>query len=311
MTAIQPRRLTMKSTQDLVEAVPLFLSFHPHNSFVMVALPTATGVAHAFGGRIDLPETVEDITDCLASFLGPARRNHAQRVILYVYDDHEEWPPLLDIANAMFESEGIAVVDLIHVHHGVGHSKKRPEDHAIIAQPGQIAAQGVADGHVTEASREAYVTRVASTVDPRLFYPTSEITEHDARAYVEWIIDRIGREELTVEQVASLAAALHDPDARDRLLQQITTATVPGGEHWWASVARNTPSCPETQHLFGPIALGLYLHGTTPLAWAVLERAPVHTFLVDVAHKVLGLGLDPNRFLEAYNRADEDEEAGR
>lgn len=311
MTARHPTHLTMKSTQDLVEAVPLFLSFHPHNSFVMVALPDATGVSHAFGGRVDLPESVEGITDCLASFMGPALRNDAKRVILYVYDELEDWPPLLEIANAMFESAGIAVIDLIHVHHGVGDSKQRPDDRATIAQPGRIAAQGVADGHVAEASREAYVARVASTVDPSLFLPTTEITGPDAHAYVDWVIDRIGGEELTVEQVVSLAAALHDPDARDRLLEHVTTTHVPGGEHWWASVARNTPSCPDTQHMFGVIALGLYVHGTTPLAWAVLERAPVHTFLVDVAHKVLSVGLEPDRFLEAFNRANEGEEADR
>ena len=305
MTANEPTRLTMKTTQDLVEVVPLFLSFHPHNSFVMVALPTATSLSNAFGGRIDLPESVEDITDCLTAFMSPALRNNAKRVILYIYDDLEEWPPLLEIASAMFESAGIAVVDLLHVHHGVGDSKRRPDDRATIAEPGRIAVQGVADGRVTEASREAYVARVASTVDPRLFYPTSEITEHDAHAYVDWVIDRIGREELTVEQVVSLAGALHHPDARDRLLDQITTARVPGGDYWWASVARNTPSCPDTQHLFGPIALGLYVHGTTPLAWAVLDRAPVHTALVDIAHKVIDIGLDPSRFLEAFNRADE------
>lgn len=298
VTASTPIRLVLSTTQDVVEAVPTLLGFHPENSFVMVAVANSR---HPFGGRVDLPVTIDEIPDVISAMIGPALRNDAHRVLLYLYDDEQQWPDLLEIAHAAFESAGIGVVDLVHVHHGTADSKNRPLDTVILDQPGKIAAQAAYQGRAASRDRAAHIARVASKVDPRLYFPTEDIAPEDACAYAGRVIDRIAGEELTLEEVVHLAAAVHDPDARDRILGHImATPKTPGGADWWASVARNTLSCAETQHLFGLIALGLYMNGEGSLCWTVIDRAPLRTNLVDLALQVVGLGINPDRVADQW-----------
>lgn len=296
MTARTPMRLVLSTTQDVVEAVPAILGFHPHDSFVMLAVDGSNSV---FGGRSDLATDIDEIPSAISAMLYPAVSNNAKGVILFVYDDEPRWPYLLEAAYAAYEEAGVPVIDLIHVHHGTADSKKRPHETVTLDQPGKIAAQVAYEGFAASRDREEHVTRVASDVDPARFLPAYEFTPEEARDFAAHVRNRIAGEELTLDEVIRLAAAVHDDVARDLLLERImTTSRTPGGHKWWASVARNTPSCADTQHLFGLIALGLYTNGEGALCWGVLDRAPVRTNLVNLALQLLRQGVKPDRVAE-------------
>ncbi|MCW2735585.1 DUF4192 family protein, partial [Nocardioides sp.] len=159
-------RLAARTPEDIAAFVPLALGFVPERSVVMVSIGAgARGGLHA---RVDLPPDPDDVDDVVEALLRPARRHDLREVVVVVYDDdttvadeaawavHEE-----------FTAAGIRVREVLRVH----------DDHWYAVLPGaplaayrgvpftlaehRFTAQGVYDGRVTHASREALRATIA------------------------------------------------------------------------------------------------------------------------------------------------------
>ncbi len=153
-----PTRMRARTPDDIAAIVPLSLGFVPQRSVVLLGVGSPGGMS----ARVDLPHDPDDVDDVVEALLRPARRNDVREVVVVVYDDdttvadeaawsvHEE-----------FTAAGIHVHEVLRVH----------DDHWYAVLPGAplaayqgvpftlaehpFTAQGVFDGRVTHASREA------------------------------------------------------------------------------------------------------------------------------------------------------------
>ena len=151
-------RLLARTPADLAAFAPLALGFVPERSVVMISVGSAGGM-HA---RVDLPHDPDDVDDVVEALLRPARANGVKEVVVMVYDDDTT---VADEAAWSLHEEltaaGIRVREVLRVHDGHWYAVLPGAPLAAYrGVPFELAehaftAQGVFDGRVTHASREA------------------------------------------------------------------------------------------------------------------------------------------------------------
>ena len=270
--------MTARTPDDIAAFIPLALGFVPERSVVMISVG-APGGMHA---RVDLPHDPDDVDDVVEAFLRPARRHHVRAVIFAVYDDDTTVAD--EAAWALyegFEAAGIAVKETLRIH----------DDHWFAVLPGReitaydgvrfarsdhsFTAQGVFDGRVTHASREA----LRATIAP------------DARAIavtLDHLRDAVGS---PVGGLRSLVAARVDAATTfsDSELASVAVSVITGvrrDEAWawldrsrgrasvdlWSDAVRRLPD----SHVAAPaavLAFSAWLAGDGALAWCAVDRS--------------------------------------
>ena len=243
-----PTLLRARTPDDIAAFVPLALGFLPERSVVMVSIGRGSGM-HA---RVDLPQDPDDVDDVVEALLRPARRHGVDEVIVVVYDDdttvadeaawaiHEE-----------FTAAGIGVREVLRVH----------DDHWYAVLPGaplaayqgvrftlaehRFTAQGVFDGRVTHASREALRSTIAPdpaaarAVEPDLAaarpLPSGAVTAL-TRRHVEQGTTFSGPE------LASVALSLVSGDRRDEAWVWLTRGEARRAVDLWSDAVRRLPA---------------------------------------------------------------------
>lgn len=282
--------LSARTPEDVAAFVPLALGFVPQHSVVMVSIGRAGGM-HA---RVDLPHDPDDVDDVVEALLRPARRHAVREVVVVVYDDdttvadeaawavHEE-----------FTAAGIVVREVLRVH----------DDHWYAVLPGaplaayqgvpftlhehRFTAQGVFDGRVTHASREALRATIAP--DPAL-QDGIGLELDAARAMPSGALGALVRRHLadgttfTAAELASVACTIVSGARRDEAWAWLSRAEARRAVDLWSDAVRRLPS----SHVAAPaavLAFAAWLVGDGALAWCAVDRCRE----VEPEHSLAGL----------------------
>lgn len=282
--------LSARTPDDIAAFVPLALGFVPERSVVMVSLGRAGGM-HA---RVDLPHDPDDVDDVVEALLRPARRHRVRDVVVVVYDDDTTVAD--EAAWALHEeltAAGIGVREVLRVH----------DDHWYPVLPGaplaayqgvpfdlaehRFTAQGVFDGRVTHASREALRATIASDPsrdpEPDLL---RDLAPGSGRVLPRGGVGALVRRHLadgttfSATELASVALTLTDGGRRDEAWAGLTRAQARRAVDLWSDAVRRLPSA----HVAAPaavLAFAAWLVGDGALAWCAIDRcrevAPAHS----------------------------------
>lgn len=268
--------LRARSPEDLAAFVPLALGFAPHRSVVLVGLGRGT-----MSARVDLPVDPDDVDDLAHVLLRAARRNDVREAVVLVYDDDTT---VADEAAWTLHEEltaaGIRVLEVLRVH----------DDHWFAVLPGAplaayrgvplrltdhpFTAQGVYDGRVTHASRDALratlaqdevaARRTAADLAGAAPMPVGAL-EALARGHVA------ARSVFTAAELASVALTVTDAQRRDEAWAWLDRSLAQDAVDLWSDAVRRLP----TSHVAGPaavLAFAAWLAGNGALAWCAVDR---------------------------------------
>jgi hypothetical protein len=293
-----PTRLTARSPEDLLAAVPVVLGFVPEESVVMLTF----GAGQPFHARVDLPFSGDELDEVVAVLRDPAVGHGVARVVFVLYaEDAIAAARATDALVAAFTGAGIAVLEVLRADRrrwypmlrGPAHVRSEGVPYDVSTH--RFAAQAVLDGRVTLSSRaelaasiEPCPERVASLVAARSALPAPARGAGEA-----WARELVRRHAATGaasgdEDLARLLVAIRRPGARRAVQTLMTRAGAPAHVGFWTDVVRRAPD----DLLATPAALlGLaaWLAGHGALAWCAVDRSlavePDH----DLAGQVAGL----------------------
>jgi hypothetical protein len=295
---------------DIAAFVPLSLGFVPQRSVVMLGVGSPGGMS----ARVDLPQDPDDVDDVVEALLRAARRNGVREVVVVVYDDdttvadeaawsvHEE-----------FTAAGMHVHEVLRVH----------DDHWYAVLPGAplaayqgvpftlaehpFTAQGVFDGRVTHASREALRATLAPDVDAaRALEPAlADATVLPAGALAD-LLGRLHEPGSTFSraELAAAAVTVTSPERRDEAWVTLTRGGARRAVDLWSDAVRRLPP----SHVAGPaavLAFAAWLVGDGALSWCAVDRCrevePAHT-LASLVAQLLDSATSPDLWEELRPR---------
>jgi len=271
------RTLRASTPDDIAAFVPLALGFVPARSVVMISVGTAG--LHA---RVDLPHDPDDVDDVVEALLRPARRNGVTAVLFVVYDDDTT---VADEAvwalREAFEEDGICVKEALRIH----------DDHWFAVLPGaplaayqgvrfalsdhRFTAQGVFDGRVTHASREALretlTPDLAGVARTRaLLGRADDVPVGGLRRLVQAHLD--AGTTFTDEELADVAVTVVSGPRRDEVWAWLDRARGMRAVALWSDAVRRLPD----SHVAAPaavLAFAAWLSGNGALAWCAVDRS--------------------------------------
>jgi hypothetical protein len=310
-TAAPATRLRARTPDDLAAFVPLALGFVPERSVVMISVGSPGGM-HA---RVDLPHDPDDVDDVVEALLRPARSNGVREVVVMVYDDDTTVADEAAWAlNEELTAAGISVREVLRIH----------DDHWYAVLPGAplaayrgvpfvlaehaFTAQGVFDGRVTHASREALRATIdqdhdaARTLAPLLTGATALPT--GCLATLVRGHQGTAGSTFTPTELAAVAVSLPRGDLRDEAWTWLDRADARRAVDLWSDAVRRLP----TSHVAGPaavLAFAAWLVGDGALAWCAVDRCreadPTHS-LASLVAQLLDSATSPDLWEELRPR---------
>ncbi|MDZ5661927.1 DUF4192 domain-containing protein [Nocardioides sp. S-58] len=283
-----PTRLRARTPSDIAAFVPLALGFVPERSVVMLSIG-----APGMNARVDLPHDPDDVDDVVEALLRPVRRNGVREVVVVVYDDDTT---VADEAAWSLHEEltaaGIEVREVLRVH----------DDHWYAVLPGAplaayqgvpfslvdhaFTAQGVFDGRVTHASREAL--RATLAPDPTAAIAASDVVGAAVLppgALAALVRRHVrGGSTLSRAELASVAATVVVPARRDEAWVWLGRAEARSACELWSDAVRRLHG----SHVAGPaavLAFCAWLVGDGALSWCAVDRCRE----AEPAHSLAGL----------------------
>jgi len=284
----KPKKLTARTPEDLLAAVPIVLGFHPEDSIVMLTFGAAggpPGAGDTFHARVDLPGP-DELVAAVDPLLYAAVRHGVPRVAFVLYTTEVDLAELAaDALGDAFGGAGIEVVAMLRANgrrwFPIGEGADpvgRPYD----ASSHPFAAESVYEGAVIHNSRvelasslagvPEQVARVADLVPAAMGRLGIGLGPAEARWVAETVREAVGSGRiLEPAEVARLVAALTEPSARDEAWMQITRAGSVRQVAFWTDVLRRTPEelVPAPACL---LAFSAWLSGQGALAWCALDR---------------------------------------
>ena len=264
------RTLRASTPDDIAAFVPLALGFVPARSVVMISVGTSG--LHA---RVDLPHDPDDVDDVVEALLRPARRHRVAAVLFVVYDDDTT---VADEAvwalREAFEDAGITVKEALRIH----------DDHWYAVLPGaplaayqgvrferidhRFTAQGVFDGRVTHASREAL--RDTLLPDPAAVAVIRSLLDAADEVPLGGLRDLVQGHLTTATtfsdaELAAVAVTVTSGPRRDEVWAWLAG----DGALAWCAVDRSRDA--EPRHSLAHLVAGLLESATSPAAWETLR----------------------------------------
>ncbi len=285
------RTLRASTPDDIAAFVPLALGFVPARSVVMISVGTSG--LHA---RVDLPHDPDDVDDVVEALLRPALRHRVAAVLFVVYDDDTTVADEAAWAlREAFEDAGITVKEALRIH----------DDHWYAVLPGaplaayqgvrferndhRFTAQGVFDGRVTHASREAL--RDTLTPDPAAVAVIRGLVDDADEVPLGGLRDLVQGHLTTATTFtdAELAAVAVTVTLGAEARRGVGVARPGRGARavaLWSDAVRRLPD----SHVAAPaavLAFAAWLAGDGALAWCAVDRSrdaePRHSLATLVA----------------------------
>ncbi|MFI6758156.1 DUF4192 domain-containing protein [Micromonospora sp. NPDC050417] len=331
MTSTDPPRLTVRSTADLISAVPYLLGFHPADSLVLLAMRDTRIV---FVARGDLPEPGDPaaLRQAAEYLTAVIRRQGAQAVTILGYGPADRVTPAVDQLEAVTQLAGLMVFDALRVTDGRYWSYRcdepgccPPEGTPFDPATSVVAAAATFAGHVALPDRAALTGQVApvgGTERMAMGLATSRARERLAdllataapgdptglrsiRAAGTDAVRRAegrhrARQPLRDDEVAWLCVLLTHLDVRDHAWERI------GADDWqvalWTDVLRRAePGLAAAPG--GLLAFAAWRVGNGALAAVAVERAladdPGYS-MAQLMADVLNGGLSPSALAESW-----------
>ncbi|MFC6019046.1 DUF4192 domain-containing protein [Plantactinospora solaniradicis] len=317
--------LTVRSTADLLAAVPYLLGFHPADSVVVIAM---RGNRVVFVARGDLPgaEDVPETAEAAEHLAAVVARQDVETTTIIGYGPPERVTPIIDVVTAALGRVGLSVVDAIRVTGDRYWSYVCTELECCPAEgtpfdasTSQLAAAATFAGQVALPDRDALVRRIApvegsardamreatrkAEIRLRTLLDKAPATDllgrralrRAGRAAVRGALDRYRRDgQLTDDEVAWLSLLLVHLPIRDDAWQRTS------GEDWqltlWTDVLRRAEPdlVPAPASL---LAFAAWRAGQGALATVAAERAleaqPDYSFAL-LLTEALQAGIGPS-----------------
>jgi hypothetical protein len=167
MTSTDPPQLTVRSTADLISAVPYLLGFHPAESLVLLAMRDTRIV---FVARGDLPQSGDpaELRQAAEYLAAVIRRQGATAVTIIGYGPPQRVTPTVDEMEAMAQRAGLMIFDALRVTDGRYWSYRcdqpqccPPEGTPFDPASSEVAAAATFAGHVALPDRATLTSQVA------------------------------------------------------------------------------------------------------------------------------------------------------
>jgi hypothetical protein len=266
-------RLTARTPEDVLAAVPVVLGFEPHESVAMLTF----GGKETFHARVDLPPP-EEAHEAVRQLLDPALLHGVTRVLFVVYaDDGPAARTMLGRLRRAFGRAGIEVVEALRVHDGRWFAPDRPgapSDGVPFDVSGhRFRAQAVVDGIVVHGSREELesalrpspgaVSGVARALRRAVPSPPEELAD---------LVDaRLEAGRFTDVELARVLLGLLEAAGRDAAWAAMSRETATHHLRLWTDAVQRTPD----DLVAAPaavLALAAWLAGHGALAWCAVDR---------------------------------------
>jgi hypothetical protein len=297
-------RLRARTPDDIAAFVPLALGFVPERSVVLISVGSPGGMS----ARVDLPHDPDDVDDVVEALVRPARRNGVRDVVVVIYDDDTTVAD--EAAWALHEeltAAGISVREVLRVH----------DDHWYAVLPGAPLAayrgvpfaraehpftvQGVFDGRVTHASREALRATIAPDAAAiRATEPALARAEALPAGALARLVRRHvgGATTFSTAELAGVARTLPSGARRDEAWVWLARSEARRAVDLWSDAVRRLPD----PYVAGPsavLAFAAWLLGDGALAWCAVDRCrdvePTHS-LADLVAQLLESATSPDEW---------------
>jgi hypothetical protein len=266
-------KLTTRTPEDVLAAVPVVFGFEPSESVAMLTF----GGVETFHARVDLPPPAL-ADEAVEQLLEPALLHRVTRVAFVVYaDDGPAARTALERLRRAFARAGIHVAEALRAHDGRWFAPGRPGAPAG-GVPYDIGghlfrAEAVLEGIVVHGSRaelEAMlepspdaVDEVARAVRRAVPSPPEEIAD---------LVDirlEVGR--FTPVELARVLLGLLDSEGRDAAWAAMSRDAAARHVRLWTDAVQRAPD----DLVAGPaavLALAAWLYGHGALAWCAVDR---------------------------------------
>jgi hypothetical protein len=266
-------KLTTRTPEDVLAAVPVVLGFEPSESVAMLTF----GGNETLHARVDLPPPAE-VDEAVELLLQPALQHGVTHVVFVVYaDDGPAARAVLEGLRRAFRRAGIDVVEALRAHGGRWFAPGRPGA-PVTGVPydvggHQFRAQAVLDGVVVHGSRAELeaglwpspgaVDEVARAVRRAVPSPPGEIAD---------LVDiRLEAGRFKTVELARLLLGLLDAEGRDAAWAAMTRDVAESHVRLWTDAVQRAPD----DLVAGPaavLALAAWLAGHGALAWCAVDR---------------------------------------
>jgi hypothetical protein len=326
----EPPPLRLRSPADVVEAVPYLVGFHPQRSIVVMAL-SRRRKRLMLTMRLDLPPS-EHAEQAAQSLAGHLSRSGGDAVLIACYpegaDDRAAAERTVTALRKRLDELGLFLKEAVRVEDGRWWSYLcdnpqccPPEGTVIAAEPGQVGAAAVLNGHVALPSRSALGDRlrpaneialaaVAQALEQRvlervsLWETTLEELQPDDSDWLGFTTELLGRYQagrgrLSAQEAARLLDGLQDVRQRDECAE------------WWYAPERNSAAIglwtdavrfAPPGYIAAPatlLAVSAWLDGDGAFGNIALERAlsddPTYRLALLVETVIQG-GISPSQF---------------
>ena len=267
-------KLTTRTPEDVLAAVPVVLGFEPHESVVMLTF----GGVETFHARVGLPPPPE-ADEAVDQLLGPALHHRVTRVVFVVYaDDGPASRAVMERLRLAFGRAGIEVVETLRAHDGrwfaPGRSGARAAGVPYDVSGHLFRAEAVADGIIVHGSRAELeaslrpspdaVDEVARAVRRAVPSPPGEIAD---------LVDiRLEAGRFKPVELARVLLGLLEAEGRDAAWAAMSRDDAARHVRLWADAVQRAPD----DLVAAPAAvLGLaaWLSGHGALAWCAVDRS--------------------------------------
>lgn len=270
---VQPMRLTIRSPEDIVAAVPVVLGFEPRDSIVMLTF----GGGDPFHARVDLPRPAQ-AEEVASLLLAPALRHRVRSVLFVAYAD--DGPAVRTVTRTLrgrFAEAGIPILEVLRVHAGRWFASERPgaPRHGVPFDVGhhRFRARAVTEGIVVHGSRDELANLISASPHElaRTVAALADATPASPEEVAQIVESRLEDGRLTVAELARILLALDTSAGRDAALGTLSRTRATRQVRLWTDVVRRAPD----QVAGSPSAIlgvAAWLAGNGALAWCALDR---------------------------------------
>ncbi|WP_182526425.1 DUF4192 domain-containing protein [Nocardioides dongkuii] len=269
-------RLTARTPEDLLAAVPLVLGFRPHDSVVLMTF----GGPDPFHARLDLPRTRAEVPHVVRALLEPALRHAVHAVVVVVYAEGSRVPGADRVARTLrrrFLASGVQVVQVLRADARCWRVLL-PDGDTGPAVPYDVSshpftAQAVLEGRALLGSRAelealldpdpAEVAAVAGLL-PRSV-PAGPADAEGA------VARHLASGRLPDDVLASVLLGLDDPDVRTAACAALRRADAEVHVRLWTDAVRRAPA-EVRAGAAAVLALAAWVSGHGALAWCAVDR---------------------------------------
>jgi hypothetical protein len=307
-------RLTAKTPEDVLAAVPVVLGFEPSSSVVMLTF----GGIENFHARVDLPPpwSSGEMDSVVEQLREPASRHGVESVVFVLYTDDDLLARRLHRRlEGAFRRSGIRVVEALRADGSrwwfcPGRPGAPREGTRYDAAAHRFRAQSVLEGRVIHGSRDELVAMLRPIPGvQRVRDAIADVGRVPVAAVPDLVADALPHGRFDDETLASLLVSMADLAVRDAVWAGFEAGTADAQVELWTDAVQRSPA-PYAADSAAVLALAAWLAGHGALAWCAVDRSQEdepENSLAALVGDLLTDAVPPSAWGRWNDAADEDE----